>query len=96
MRAARTPFLLPFVLLLAGCDALEQPAVNATRFVARMSCSCVFVSGRELQSCIADLPDEAAWLPVELDREAGTVTAGALWLKGVAQYSEGRGCRLRD
>ena len=82
--------------LLAGCDAVERPAVNATRFVARMNCSCVFVSGRDLQSCMTDLPDEAAWLPVEVDRDARTVTAGALWIKGVAEFNEGRGCRLRD
>lgn len=93
----RARFLLATAAaLLASCDAVEQPASNAVRFVARMSCSCVFVSDRELQACIADLPDEAGWLPVELDRDARTVTAGALWLKGVAEYREGEGCRLRD
>lgn len=88
--------LLPLLAVLAGCDGVERPAENATRFVARMSCSCVFVSGRDLQSCITDLPDAAEWLPVDVDLDARTVTAGALWVKGVAEFDEGRGCKLRD
>jgi hypothetical protein len=98
MRESSSRLLAFLVLswLLAGCDAVEQPVANATRFVARMSCSCVFVSGRDLQACIADLPDEAGWLAVDVDHAAHSVTAGALWIEGVAEFSEGRGCRLRD
>jgi hypothetical protein len=88
--------VLGLVLALAGCDRVERPLTNATRFVARMSCSCVFVMKRELADCLGDLPKEASWLDVAADSSAGTVTANALWVDGVARYTEGRGCRLRD
>lgn len=84
------------LLAVAGCDRVEQPVSTATRFAARMSCSCVFVSGRELAACVADLPAEAGWLDFELDPATRTVAASALWITGVAEFSEGRGCRLRD
>ena len=82
--------------LLAGCDA--EPALqNATRFVARMSCSCVFVSGRELPDCIDDLPGESAsLLRVAIDQPARRITARALWIEGSAAFEEGKGCTLLD
>jgi hypothetical protein len=82
--------------LLTGCSRVEQPVTNAVRFVARMSCSCVFVTGRELQACLADLPPEAGWLSVDVDAVAQSVRASALWLQGEARYQEGRGCQLQD
>jgi hypothetical protein len=82
--------------LLTGCSRVEQPVTNATRFVARMSCSCVFVTGRELQACLADLPPEAGWLSVDVDAVAQSVRASALWLQGEARFQEGRGCQLQD
>jgi hypothetical protein len=82
--------------LLTGCSRVEQPVTNAARFVARMSCSCVFVTGRELQACLADLPPEAGWLSVDVDAVAQSVRASALWLQGEARFQEGRGCQLQD
>jgi hypothetical protein len=82
--------------LLTGCSRVEQPVTNAVRFVARMSCSCVFVTGRELQACLADLPPEAGWLSVDVDAVAQSVRASALWLQGEARFQEGRGCQLQD
>lgn len=84
------------VALLTGCSRVEQPVTNAARFVARMSCSCVFVTGRELQACLADLPPEARWLSVDVDAVAHSVRASALWLQGEARFQEGRGCQLQD
>ena len=94
--ARRLACLLAVALLLAGCTRIEQPLANATRFAARMTCSCVFVTGRELSACLADLPAQAAWLAFELDPSEHTVAARALWVTGVADFREGRGCRLRD
>ncbi len=84
------------VILLAGCSRVEQPVTNAARFVARMSCSCVFVTGRDLPACLADLPPEAAWLRVHVDETARRVRANALWLQGEAHFEEGLGCQLQD
>jgi hypothetical protein len=88
--------LAALAVTLGGCERIEQPVSTATRFAARMSCSCVFVSGRELPACIADLPSQATWLEFEVDPVARTVAASALWITGIAQFSEGRGCSLRD
>ena len=84
------------VILLAGCSRVEQPVTNAARFVARMSCSCVFVTGRDLPACLADLPPEATWLRVQVDEATRRVRASALWLQGEARFEEGRGCQLQD
>ena len=84
------------VTLLAGCSRVEQPVTYAARFVARMSCSCVFVTGRDLPACLADLPPEATWLRVHVDEAARLVRANALWLQGEARFTEGRGCQLQD
>ena len=91
--------IVSVVMVLAlgtGCSRAEQPVTNAARFVARMSCSCVFVTGRELQACRADLPSEARWLSVDVDTVAHRVRASVLWLQGEARYAEGRGCQLQD
>ena len=82
-------------LLMSGCDA-SRALDNATRYAARMSCSCVYVSGRDLPDCLADLPPQAEWLAIDVDRAAHAVTAQALWASGRAHYTEGRGCRLED
>lgn len=91
MRPALWLLLLP---VLSGCARVEEPVETAARFVARMSCSCVFVSGRPLDACLADLPPEAQWLDVSLDARA--VRASLLWVEGRAGFEEGRGCRLQD
>lgn len=88
--------VLVLTLPLLGCDRIEQPLSTATRFAARMSCSCVFVTGRDLQACAADLPREAEWLDIAVDPATRSVTASVLGVSGVAEFSEGRGCRLRD
>ncbi len=82
-------------LLVSGCDA-SRALDNATRYAARMSCSCVYVTGRDLQACIADLPPQAQWLGIDVDSGARRVLVRALWAKGSALYTEGRGCRLED
>lgn len=87
--------LLGCVLLTVGCDA-PRMAENATRFGARMTCSCVFVSEREPAACLLDLPDGSQWLDIEVDRTEQSVRAGLLWIEGEARYTEGQGCQLLD
>lgn len=91
---SRCVLLLAAVLALGGCTRVEEPLETATRFVARMSCSCVFVSGRTLDACLADLPAQAQWMDVALD--GAGIRASVLWIEGRAGFEEGRGCRLQD
>ena len=69
----------------------------ATGYAAKQTCSCRFVSGRTLDSCIADFPTDA--------RDAITVTETATHVRASelfgaisaeAAYEEGFGCQLRD
>lgn len=94
-RRARVLALLMVGFVVTGCDA-SRSLDNATRYAARMSCSCVYVTRRDLQACLADLPPQAQWLDVDADSAAQRVTARVLWKTGSAHYTEGRGCRLED
>jgi hypothetical protein len=67
----------------------------ATGYAAKQTCSCRFVSGRTLESCMADFPEEdrANFSVVENgDHLQASVLFGAI--KAEAVYEEGYGCRL--
>lgn len=72
------------------------PAVYiGTGYAAHRLCSCVFVSARTEASCRVDLGDEAAAIPVTVDRDRRTVTARIpLLAESVATYHGHTGCRL--
>ena len=82
-------------LLLGSCGA-DRALDNATRFAARLTCSCVFVTGRDLLACIADLPEHADLLDIRIDLPRQSVIARAFWVTGEARFEEGLGCKLVD
>jgi len=63
--------------------------------MAKVVCSCVFVDGRDLQSCRADDPPGFEGVPVTIDPAAKTAT-GTLFglISRRATYQEGCGCVL--
>jgi hypothetical protein len=63
--------------------------------MAKITCSCVFVDGRSLESCRADDPPGFEGIPVTIDDKAKTVT-GVLFgiIERRATYQEGYGCVL--
>jgi hypothetical protein len=68
----------------------------ATGYAAKQTCSCLHVSGRTLDSCIADFPDEARG-PLQVSEPApGQVRASVLFgaVSAQAVYEEGFGCRI--
>ena len=80
----------------AGAPA-GDPAI-AAGFAAKLACSGVFVSGRDLDAVIisdivSQIPPAKA-LTYRLDRAAGTVTAHAGPIERVARYRSGIGCAL--
>jgi hypothetical protein len=72
----------------------DQAGVGAAA-VAKITCSCVFVDGRTLESCRADDPPGFDQIATELDTTAKTVTARILgFVTRRATYSQAYGCTL--
>ena len=67
----------------------------ATGYAAKQTCSCLNVSGRAFDSCIADFPDEARG-PIKLTQDGGRVRASVLFgaVRSEAVFEDGYGCRL--
>jgi CubicO group peptidase (beta-lactamase class C family) len=71
----------------------------ATGYAAKVTCSAVFVSERDLDDAIGDLPPNplVPFLRVRDDRSAGTVRATLLGLSAsTAYFTPGLGCTLAD
>lgn len=86
--------LAAIVLLLPGCDFVKSTDV-AARYVAKMTCSCIYVVERDAQSCAADLPEVASQISLKNDADKKQVNASVLFfIKAKAQYTEGEGCKL--
>ena len=65
-----------------------------TGYAAEMTCACVFVSGRTVDSCRGDL-DPLAQKLVSIDVGSDEVrTRSALLVRGRARYSPSTGCTL--
>jgi hypothetical protein len=68
-----------------------------TAYVAKQTCSCVHVSGRALDACIAELPADRTH-QVEVSQDATHMRASILFGVASAQasYEDNYGCRLLD
>jgi len=67
----------------------------ATGYAAKQTCSCVNVSGRALDSCLADFPSDAQGL-ISVSQEGQSVRASVLFISAEATYEEGFGCAIAD
>jgi hypothetical protein len=69
----------------------------ATAYAAKQTCSCLYVSGRPLDSCLADFPPDARGtidVTVEGERVRASILFGAI--SAEAEVEDGYGCRIRD
>lgn len=84
-------------LLGAGAFAAREPAQLAylgTAYAAKVTCSCLFVSGRNLDNCKTDYdPNVAGLFAWEVGKEDVTVRALGVF-SSHARYEEGFGCTL--
>jgi hypothetical protein len=64
-----------------------------TVYVAKQTCSCLFVAGRPLDSCYTDF-DADAVRPLDVSVSSNNVTVSALGglISARAQYDAGYGC----
>jgi hypothetical protein len=69
----------------------------ATGYAAKQTCSCLHVSGRTIDSCMADFPLDARG-NITVTSDGDTVTASVLFgaIKAEATYEEEYGCRIVD
>jgi hypothetical protein len=69
----------------------------AVGYAAKQTCSCLHVSGRTLDSCLGDFPEDAR-TRVKVTRDGPSVRASVLFgaFHAEAMHEDGFGCRLKD
>ncbi len=69
----------------------------ATGFAAKQTCSCLHITGRTLDSCMADFPEDARSM-IAIEQDGDTVRASVLFgaMSAEATYSEEYGCAFAD
>ncbi|MEQ1817604.1 MAG: hypothetical protein ABL871_03255 [Terricaulis sp.] len=69
----------------------------ATGYAAKQTCSCLHVTGRTLESCLADFPEEAR-NNIIIAQDGDTVRASVLFgaISSESTYEEEYGCRIVD
>ncbi len=76
----------------SGKDTLAAARVG-TVYVAKQTCSCLFVAGRPIDSCYTDFDPEAVRrLDVSVANSGVTVSALGGMIAARAQYEPGYGC----
>jgi len=86
------------VVFFAAWLRLPTMAALGPGYSAEISCACVFISGRTLESCRGDLDRLArTFVSVSVAPERRSVTAHTLGLvRRTARYHDGYGCVLED
>ena len=95
--------IVPIVLLAAvgGAAWASRDQVTyahiATGYAAKQMCSCLHVSGRSMEACLADYPEEAR-RNISVAAEGNDVTASVLWgaIRSEATFDGEYGCRVVD
>lgn len=69
----------------------------AVGFAAKQTCSCLHVSGRSLDSCTGDFPEDAR-RQISISESGSEVRASVLFgaISSAAVYEEEFGCRVLD
>jgi hypothetical protein len=67
----------------------------ATGYAAKQTCSCLHVSGRSLESCVADFPEDAR-SAISLRQDGDRVRASVLFgaISSDAVFEDQYGCRV--
>lgn len=80
--------------LWASGPLLAEARIGAA-FIARTTCSCLFVAGRSLDSCRSDWPPGTEVLTVRQEDNAVTASAGLGAISAKATFEEDYGCTLQ-
>jgi hypothetical protein len=87
------------VIVVGASVYLARPIVHAagaaTEHVARRSCLCVFVSGRTLAACVAEMPPDVSGVEAEVLPEERAVRARISFIaERTARYDGGSACTV--
>jgi hypothetical protein len=85
-------------LIAGGAYAAREPytyARVATAYAAKQTCSCLHVSGRTMESCMAEFPQDARG-QFSVTSTGNSVHASVMFnaVSADAVYEEAYGCRL--
>jgi len=90
--------IIGVLVVLIGVGVWNSKDVVATArvgtvYVAKQTCSCLFVAGRPLDSCYTDFDAEAV-RPLDVSVSQNTVTVSALGgvISARSQFDRGYGC----
>lgn len=69
----------------------------ATGYAAKQTCSCLHITGRTLDSCMMDFPEDARSM-IAITQDGDTVRASVLFgaVSAEATYDEEFGCAFAD
>ncbi|MBY0569371.1 MAG: hypothetical protein K2P70_18830 [Hyphomonadaceae bacterium] len=69
----------------------------ATGYAAKQTCSCLHITGRTLDSCMADFPEDARSM-IAIEQSGSSVRASVLFgaVGATATYSQEYGCTFDD
>ena len=69
----------------------------ATGYAAKQTCSCLHITGRTLDSCMADFPEDARSM-IAIEQSGSSVRASVLFgaVGATAPYSQEYGCTFDD
>jgi hypothetical protein len=90
--------LLLLVVLVAAVvygPRLRRMAGVGAGYVAKQTCSCMYVAGRPFDACRSDLPSSMDRIRAEVLDGLEGVRASAPFLERRAHHTPGRGCTLQ-
>lgn len=94
-RIAQVVAVVVLVALGIGGWHVRKLIVIGSGYAAVQTCSCLFVSGRPLESCRADL-DPMAQRMITITPGDKQVRAGALGISATGRYEADFGCSIID
>ena len=74
---------------------LRRMAGVGAGYVAKQTCSCMYLAGRSFDACRSDLPASMDRIRAKVLDGVEGVRADALFLERRAQHIPGRGCTLQ-
>jgi hypothetical protein len=87
-------FALALAWLLFNFSSIKGNAKLGTAYAAHIACSCRYIQGRELNSCIGDFEPGMELVSVSDDTDSKRITASVPFLaQAMAEYRKESGCQ---
>ena len=92
--------VLVVLVVIAGAAVYWVPrylrlAITGAGYSAELACACLFVSGRDIQSCQTDFDPAARRISLEIGKDEVTASV-PLIVRRTARFEPGFGCTIVD